>query len=124
MENPEIQKKISSLQDVNKEIEEVKQRIKLKEAELGEDLKVLPNRLFSYAVNPLSSAASSIIGGSFLLRIFTIVKNAILGSTSRKEETPKEKETGTGTKSFILDSVKSIGLLSLLKLGVRIIRRI
>lgn len=122
MGNLEIQKKISSLEDVDKEIEEVKQRIKLKEAELSNDLKVLPNKLLGYAVSPLSSAVSSFVGGSFLLKTFSVIKNFMLGSTNKKEEVPEENYSGT--KSFILDSIKNIGLVSLLKFGVRIIRHI
>jgi hypothetical protein len=125
MENNLTPAKIVSMEDVDREIEAVKQRIKLKEAALAEDFNVLPKQLFSFALSPLSSAVASFVGGSFLLKIIGGVKNFITGSISKKDNNAADTgEKEAPATSFIVKTLKSIGWVGLLKLGAGIIRRI
>ena len=118
----ELKKQISSLEDVDREIDEVKQRIKLKEADLTEAFNVLPNKVLKLAVNPVTTAISSVIGGSLLLKTAGEIKKFLSGSANNNEKGKEQNQSNK--KSFLINSIKNIGIAGLIKLAARAIRYI
>ena len=109
----DLKNKFLSIEDVDKEIEEVKQHLKIQEADLAETLKVLPHEALRLAVSPVTETVSSIFGGNFFIKSLGFAKNYLDSSKNKKEEKP----------SVISNSIKNIALTGLVKIIYHFIRR-